>query len=243
MTMDEIYKSRCNELTKLGLALEELNLYNNFADVLSPSQFKDIMRRKQNRKNKRYRTRNKYYEMLKYQKALGKESIIVFGTCTLNNHYLGLKENTYIRLIHSWLKEHFIYAILNKDFGKNNEREHYHFIGLTTEPVITTGHKSKKGFEIYNLVIQNYKLGFEPDLLIVDYKKKDFNQTLNYLLKLNNHSSKDTTSSRVRIIRKPMLEVVFEKRRFWYTIRVKKLSKITSYDTLNKISVSFFKFH
>lgn len=198
----ELYQFYCKSLIKNGLALEELNNYSNFEKVFSEEQFKNILNQKQNRKNKRYRTKNKFLEIYRIADLIKNDNKkIVFGTITLNDKYLSKKEDTYIRKIHKWLKDHFIYAILNKDFGAKTEREHYHFIGLTIEDIESKKNKSKKGYEIYELVNKNYTMGFEPTLCIVDLGKSDINKTINYLLKLNNHSNKLRTKSRVRVIK------------------------------------------
>lgn len=198
-TMEKYY-FRCNRLIENGLCLEELNRYDNFQDIFNQEEFKKILNTKQNRKNKRYRTKNKFLEIYRIAQYTDK-SKIVFGTITLDNKHLQQKENTYIRKIHKWLKEHFIYTILNKDFGKKTEREHYHFIGLTTEELEEKQVKSKTGYKIYELKNKTYTMGFEPTLCFIDLEKNDIQKTINYLLKLNNHSSKITTKNRVRVIK------------------------------------------
>lgn len=198
----EMYQFRCKSLIENGLALEELNEYDNFNDIFSEIEFRSILNEKQNRKNKRYRTKEKFIELYRITELIkSNNKRIVFGTITIDNKHLNQKENTYIRKIHKWLKRHFIYAILNKDFGSKTEREHYHFIGLTTEEIENIKKKSKKGYEIYELKAKDYDMGFEPTLCIIDLNKADIKQTINYLLKLNNHSSKIGTKSRVRIIK------------------------------------------
>ena len=196
-----IYQSRCRSLVSDGLTLSELNEYRNFQEVMSLYEFKQVMLEKQKRKNKRYRTKQKYIELIKIRNCLKIKSNIVFGTITLNNHYLNLKENTYIKNIHKWLKSHFIYAILNKDYGSKTEREHYHFIGLTTEHLIDTKINSRKGNRLYKLEKQDYKMGHEPTLEVIVLSENDMANTINYLLKLNNHSSKIGTKSRVRVLK------------------------------------------
>lgn len=188
-------------MTSDGLSLEELNDYRNFKDIMSAYEFKCVINEKQRRKNKRNRTKKKYIELIKIRNAIKVKSTIVFGTITLDNENLSMKENTYIRKIHSWLKSHFIYSILNKDYGSTTEREHYHFIGLTTEDLEDTGIKSRKGNKLYKLVDKDYKLGHEPVLEIINLTEDDVDSTINYLLKLNNHSNKIGTKSRVRIIK------------------------------------------
>lgn len=197
----EIYQIHCKKLKNDGLALEELNNYNNFKGIFSKYEFEKIIKEKKKRANKRCRTNQKFLEIFRLRQILNSNCYIVFGTITLNDHYLSLKENTYIRKIHNWLKDHFIYSILNKDYGSKTEREHYHFIGLTTEEIETKNTKSKKGYEIYELKNKTYTMGFEPTLCIIDLDKNDKKQTINYLLKLNNHSNKITTKNRVRIIK------------------------------------------
>lgn len=206
-----IYKNRCKLLTEIGLALEELNNYENFKDILTENQFKEVIRQKQNRKNKRYRTKIKILDLYKVKVNVLKKGQVVFGTITLDDKHLSQKENTYIRKIHKWLKEHFICSILNKDFGSKTEREHYHFIGLTTEDLKDTNKKSRIGNKLYKLEKENYNMGFEPALEIINLDINDFDKTNNYLLKLNNHSNKEGTKSRVRVIKSDLWEYLYPK--------------------------------
>ena len=178
------------------------NEYEYFKDILDYDSFENAKKNCQRKRNKRYRTKNKIMLLYNLKTELerqykNKNFKIVFGTLTLNDYYLSLKENTYIRNIHKYLKENFFMSILNKDFGDNTEREHYHFIGLTCLDLEDTGHKSKKGYKLYKLVNDNYKLGFNSLAIIKD---NDFNRLNNYLLKLNYHSNKETTRSRVRVL-------------------------------------------
>lgn len=198
----EKYQFHCKKLINDGLTLDELNKYSNFKDIFSLYEFENILKEKQNRKNKRYRTKNKFLKIYHIASFI-ENSKIVFGTITLNDKSLKLKENTYIRNIHKWLKKHFVYVILNKDYGAKNEREHYHFIGLTTEELEGKKIRSKKGYEIYELKNKDYTMGFEPTLCLIDLQKADIQKTTNYLLKLNNHSNKKGTKSRVRVIKGP----------------------------------------
>ena len=223
----EFYKFYCTKLLEDGYSLDELNKYDNFRTIFTESQFKKIMNEKQNRKNKRYRTRNKFLEILRIANELkdNEKLNVVFGTITLDNEHLALKEDTYIRKIHKWLKKHFIIAILNKDYGSKNEREHYHFIGLTIEDIESKNILSKKGYEIFELVNKDYTMGFEPTLCIVDLNKSDIQQTINYLLKLNNHSSKIGTKSRVRVIKSTQYEYLYLAYRLGPTKAEKRLKK------------------
>lgn len=131
------YKRRCRYLLDKGLSYEELEIYSNFKDLMTQEEFKEVIRLKKNRKNKRYRTKEKFKEIIElYNLSQDTNKNLIFGTITLNNKTLNQKENTYIRKIHAWIKAHFAYTILNKDFGKKGtKREHYHFVGLTLEPL------------------------------------------------------------------------------------------------------------
>lgn len=198
-TMDKYY-FHCNKLVKDGLTLEELNNYNNFKNEFTEKEFKLILNEKQRRKNKRYRTKSKFKEILLIKNFVTNAKLI-FGTITLDDRHLNLKENTYIRKIHSWLKKHCIYSILNKDYGSKTEREHYHFIAITTDEIEKINKKSKKGYEIYEFKNKTYDMGFEPTLCIINLEENDIDKTIGYLLKLNNHSSKIDAKSRIRVLK------------------------------------------
>lgn len=204
-----LYRDRCKSLVELK-DYNLLNDFNFFKDIIPDHDFKEIIREKQNRKNRRYRTDRKILEMVRlsmYYHMLNIRPKIVFGTLTLDDKTLSQKEDTYMRKISKYLKSHYKYVILNKDFGKTNEREHYHFIGLTIENIVKTENKSKKGFSMYKLQNQDYELGFEPVLEIFNIEDKK--KVRNYLLKLNNHSNKDTTkNSRTRILKTGVAETI-----------------------------------
>lgn len=210
---NDLYKNRCTALLKLGLAYDELNKYDNFKDILSEDDFKLELRFKQNRKNKRNRTKRHLMELLRFYNGLDSNKYLVFGTCTLNDKTLGFKPETIDKKINFWIKEHFMWSLVNIDYGKKNERKHYHFIGITIEDIETTHQKSKTGYDIYELKNKTYEMGWEPSLLIVNFNKNDIDKTINYLLKLNNHSNKDTTSNRVRIIKKDIVKLFTEDKR------------------------------
>lgn len=213
------YKERCRFLLKEGLAYEELENYDNFKDIISEEAFKIIVRDKHNRSNKRYRTKKKFKEILElYNSIENKSKKLIFGTLTLNDYYLSLKENTYIKEIHKWLKRHFPIVLLNKDFGEKKGREHYHFLGITGEEIEQLYNKdgkpkkSRKGYNIYELKNKDYKLGFEPTLCIIDFDKNNLDKTINYLLKLNNHSNKFLTKGRLRVIKSEMFKIIYKEK-------------------------------
>ncbi|MBQ4209091.1 hypothetical protein II654_01520, partial [bacterium] len=204
------YKLICKTLTENGLALEELNNYDNFKDTFTQKEFTQIIKEKQNRKNKRNRTKQKFREILQLQQMIP-NSKIVFISIMPNDELLNQKEETRVKKIEIWLKKHFWYSIVNKDFGSKTEREHYHAIALTTEKLEQLFHEdgrpklSNKGLPIYELVNKDFKTlvkmkneQFEPTLCLVDISVNDINKTINYLLKLNNHSNKLSTRNRLR---------------------------------------------
>lgn len=257
----KLYKTICKTLTDNGLALEELNNYDNFKDAFTKEEFTQIIREKQNRKNKRYRTKQKFNEILQL-KAMIPNSKIVFITINPNNELLNQEERTRIKKIEIWLKKHFWYSILNKDFGNKTEREHYHALAITTEEIEQLFHEngkpklSKKGQLLYELQNKDFKNlvkmkneQFEPTLCVVDFKINDIDKTINYLLKLNNHSNKLSTKNRVRIITNSKYDMFV----LYSGLKTSKskqkrqkqimsiFEKNATYDTLNKRSVSISK--
>lgn len=178
-----------------------LNNYSCFKDILSENDFKAVLRQKRNRSNRRRRANKKIYK-IRYLN----NPIIVFGTCTFNDSQFikkngkPIQERTRTRKVNEWIQKHFSYSVVNIDYGKKNEREHHHFVGVLkdTEQVELVNGKSKTGFKMYELVNKDYELGFEPTLELVEYDPSDFKmkRLSNYLLKISNHENKDTTKNR-----------------------------------------------
>lgn len=217
----EVYKMKCKELKNKGLANKELNNYDNFKDLLSEEVFKEVIKTKHNRQQKRSRTKNKFKELYILRDSLKKKGNVVFITIDPSDEMLNKKENTYIRKIHLWLKKHFIYSILNKEYGETTGREHYHALALTTEPIEQLFHedgkpkKSDSGYDMYELVNKDFKeivkakkRQFEPTLNVIDLNKDDFGKTTNYFLKLNNHSNKKAAKGRIRVIKGPLMRLI-----------------------------------
>lgn len=178
-----------------------LDSYNYFNDILTENDFKAVLRHKRNRANRRRRANKKIYA-IRYLN----QPTIVFGTCTFNDDQFFKKngkpisEERRTRKVNEWIKKHFDYSVVNIDYGKKNEREHHHFVGVlkNTEQVELIKGKSKTGYAMYELVNKDYELGFEPTLELVEYDPLDFRmkKLSNYLLKINNHENKDTTKNR-----------------------------------------------
>lgn len=190
-----------------------LNNYDNFKDLMNEEVFKKIIKSKHRRQQKRYRCNRKLKEILLLKEQLDFNNIdnkLLWVTCTFNNKELEYKEETRAKKIDKWIHEHFIIALLHIDYGKKNEREHYHFIGLTTEdiePAINkkTGKQARtdNNVPLYELIKKTYKIGHEPDIEVISRKDEDYNlkKISNYLIKLQNHYSKETVKNRrIRLI-------------------------------------------
>lgn len=204
-----IYKQRANEILKKEKTIInyfKTRDYEYFKDLMSYEDFKKALRIKNRKQGRRKRCYKKLepiinlYEELFFEK--GVYCNIVFGTCTFDNNAMSWKEETRTKKVNKWIKEHFIIALANIDYGKQTEREHHHFIGLTFEELEKTGKKGKKGFDMYEIKDnKNYGLGFEPNLEIIN----DFNndkKLSNYLVKLNFHSNKNSTRNRrIRVLK------------------------------------------
>ena len=178
-----------------------LNSYSYFNDILSENDFKAVLRHKRNRSNRRRRANKKIYKIRYFNSP-----IIVFGTCTFNDSQFfkkngkAIQERTRTKKVNEWIQRHFDYSVVNIDYGKKNEREHHHFVGVlkANEKLELVKAKSKTGFDMYELENKDYELGFEPTLELVEYDPLDYEmkRLSNYLLKINNHENKDTTKNR-----------------------------------------------
>lgn len=180
---------------------KSLNSYECFSDVLTESDFKAVLRHKRNRANRRRRANKKIAKINYLQKPT-----IVFGTCTFNDEQFFKKngkpisEERRTRKVNEWIKSHFDYSVVNIDYGKKNEREHHHFVGVLKkgEQLQRIKAKSKTGFAMYELENKDYELGFEPTLELVEYDPYDYQmkRLSNYLLKITSHENKDSTKNR-----------------------------------------------
>lgn len=187
-----------------------LQNYEYFKDIMSESEFKEVLRYKRNRAKRRNRANKKVRELRFLDRPR-----LVFGTCTFDNaHYYKkngqrIKEETLTKKVNKWVQRHFIYAVVNIDYGEKKEREHHHFIGAIKEgygelvPCMNKKGKqakSKKGYLLWNLdrEHQDYDLGFECQLEKLEYDAQDYNmrKISNYLLELKNHINKKSTHSR-----------------------------------------------
>lgn len=179
----------------------EIRKYENFKDSLSEEEFKDVLKYKVNRNNRRRRANKKISIIQNLERPT-----IIFGTCTFNDEQFlkkngtPTKERTRTKKVNDWIDKHFDYAVVNIDYGKKTEREHHHFVGVLKkeEKLELVDGKSKTGHKMYELENKDYKLGFEPTLEVIEYDPIDYKmkRISNYLLKINNHENKDSTKNR-----------------------------------------------
>lgn len=105
---------------------------------------------------------------------------IYFVTFTFDDSLINKSERTKRDTIKKSLNQYDFKYILNKDFGKNTEREHYHCLIATNQDI-----------NIYNVLHEKY-----PCFIWVGSVHKDLNNLKRlekYLNKLTNHALKDTT--------------------------------------------------
>lgn len=135
------------------------------------------------------RKKNNWNEICKWAFAISKivsfkDFKIVFGTLTFKDKVLkNTSQRTRARYVTQFLNKETFHYIANIDFGSKKNREHYHFLALIKE----------------NMNMKNWKHGSNK-VQVVPFTKKDIKSTKNYLLKLNNHSYKESTKQK-RILR------------------------------------------
>lgn len=168
------------------LSRESYNDKTIYYDYLKPNEVDECFRIYN---ATRQRKRNNWIELCKWCYAIEfisqfKDKQLIFGTLTFKDKVLSYtSERTRQRYITWYLKNNTIHYIANIDFGSKNNREHYHFIALVDK----------------KLNCKDWKYGASK-FQLVPLKKEDLKRTKNYLLKLNNHSYKNTTRQK-RIIR------------------------------------------
>lgn len=117
---------------------------------------------------------------------LSRYDYIWFCTFTFSNDYINKCDRTKRDLIKSVINTHDFKYILNIDYGKKTEREHYHCIIGTNI-----------NFDVAQFINNNYPC-FSKSIL-VKKGKDDFQRMSKYINKLTNHCIKATTK-RQRIL-------------------------------------------
>lgn len=101
---------------------------------------------------------------------------IIFGTLTFRDDILNkTSKDTRRQHVRRFLSDKTIHYVANIDYGKKNNREHYHFIALISSKIDKTAWKD--GMSSYKSIRSNTSL----------------RNRKNYLLKLTNHTYKDST--------------------------------------------------
>ena len=137
----------------------------------------------------RQRKYNNWNEITKWLYAIEnipthKKYLLLFGTLTFTDKTLeSTSKRTRQRYITKFLSENTFHYIANIDYGSKNNREHYHFIAMVEDKI----------------ECNNWKYGASR-FQFIPLTKKDVKSVKNYLLKLNNHSYKESTRQE-RIIR------------------------------------------
>lgn len=112
---------------------------------------------------------------------LSRYKYIWFVTFTFKDKYINKSDRTKRDLMKSALYTHDFKFILNIDYGKKTEREHYHCILATNIDM-----------DIHQYMSNYYKGGFSKSILM-DLDYTDFVKTTKYINKLTNHCIKATT--------------------------------------------------
>lgn len=133
----------------------------------------------------RYQKTSRIKKRLVY--LLSRYENIWFITFTFNNNYINKSTRTKRDLIKMVLNTHDFKYMLNIDYGKKNEREHYHCILATN-----------LNLDVNQFIQFYYEGGFS---LSIQCKKglTDYKRLSKYLNKLTNHCIKATTK-RQRIL-------------------------------------------
>lgn len=124
-----------------------------------------------------------------------KDYMIIFGTLNFSDKALkNTSKKTRRVMVSRYIRNYADNYIANIDYGKENGREHYHFLALTKK----------------KLDITKWKYG-GGKFLVVPTNPKDIKKTKNYVLKLNNHTYKESTHlERILKDKNPILDQVID---------------------------------
>lgn len=133
---------------------------------------------------------NAYYHRLRrcraYIEYMFMNGKCFFLTLTFNNDVLQrTSEQTRRRYIQRYLNKHFDYYVANIDYGKKNEREHYH----------ATVCLKNCNNNLIEIIKNSYDLGFSY-FEAIKFNINDRTKVSKYMNKLTNHAFKDTAVSK-----------------------------------------------
>lgn len=167
------------EFYEIGL---DTNLKENYTDYFDNDTidlcFKIYNSNKQRKKRNLDQIIRWYFLIMRvrsYQKYR-----LVFLTLTFTNNVLSkTSEITRRRYVQRFLNENAFHYIANIDYGDKNGREHYHSLVMIEKDI------DNKKWEYGLINFQNIGLN-----------SKDIKSVKNYILKLNNHSYKESTKQK-----------------------------------------------
>lgn len=191
-----------------AIAIEE-SLKNNISYIRA-------LRQTNNKKNQKHRFNKRIKSMLftMYNSLynMPDKYIAYFVTLTFKPEVLeSTSKQTRRTYIARFLKENTYYYIANIDYGKKNDREHYHAIVLLTQEQKEqlTLHKGRHYYHnIYNHGYSDFELVIVPELMFLEgeakYKINDIIQNdtssckiATYINKLTNHAYKENTGDKL----------------------------------------------
>ena len=120
------------------------------------------------------------------------KSKVVFLTLTFTDEVLrATNKQTRRRYVSRFCKKNCFHYIGNIDFGKENDREHYHAVALINAEIR----------------LESWKYGFMY-IQKINTQKIDIKKVSKYVLKLNNHSYKETTKLESLIYDKQPMKII-----------------------------------
>lgn len=170
------YKNERYNLRKLHKNIDDLNEYILFSNNDS---LKDSFKTCSKMYNAISRRKTRIFKKLLYwfyYVSKNDDLMLIFGTLTFREDVLdSTSKETRRRYVSRFLNDNTLHYVSNIDYGKTTDREHYHFIALVD-------HKIDK---------DNWRYGFS--LFTKIKKKTSLRNRKNYLMKLTNHTYKDST--------------------------------------------------
>ena len=179
----DIFKARKKYLYE---KYKDLDSFKNYSDLMNEEQFDTCNKIYKNQLQRKYKIKERLNNWLYAIKEIPqyKDYIIVFGTLTFNDKLLKNKKETRRKYVERFLREQTEEYISNIDYGKINDREHYHFIALV---------KNKINCKEWRSIINIKK---------IPIKMEDRDRVKNYLMKLNNHTFKESTRNEKLLVDK-----------------------------------------
>jgi hypothetical protein len=182
MTRNEIITSGIYNLYKerkqyLFSKIEDIENPDNYKDIIDQVDLRECIKIYKSERQRKNRTKERIIKWNFYINRIneGRKYKIVFGTLTFKDKELKLNKKTRRRYVQNFLRENTISYIANIDYGKINNREHYHFIAMIKNNI-----ECKKWKNIINIK----KVATKID---------DIERVKNYIMKMNNHAYKEST--------------------------------------------------